>query len=55
MTSISFFYYALLPGAIGYAIVWHAQKGPLNIGTVIAMIIAFVAIYGIAKHGRKSR
>jgi lactate permease len=55
MTSISFFYYALLPGAIGYAIVWHAQKGPLNIGTVIAMIITFIAIYGIAKHGRKSQ
>lgn len=55
MTSISFFYYALLPGAIGYAIVWHAQKGAFNAGSVIAATIGAIAVYTIAKHGRKDR
>jgi lactate permease len=31
----AFCYYALAPGALGYAIVWHAQKGWLNAGTIV--------------------
>jgi len=34
-----FVYYALFTGAIGYAIVWHEDKGWLNVGTVIALAI----------------
>jgi lactate permease len=52
-TSISFFYYALLPGAVGYAIVWHAQKGLFNAGTIVATAIGVLAIYVIAVKGRR--
>jgi lactate permease len=31
----AFCYYALAPGALGYAIVWHAKQGWLNAGTVV--------------------
>jgi lactate permease len=53
-TSVTFFYYALLPGAVGYAVVWHAQKGLLNAGTLIATAIAIGVIYLIARKGRAS-
>ncbi len=36
-TLIVFVYYALFTGALGYAIVWHTDKGWLNIGTFIAL------------------
>lgn len=55
MTAISFLYYALFAGGIGYAIVWNTQKGPINAGTVIITTLCAVGIYIIAKHGRKGR
>ena len=30
-----FLYYALIPGCLGYAIVWSGQKGWLNAGSVL--------------------
>ena len=36
-------YYALLPGAIGYWILWHADKGPVNAGSVLVLAIALGA------------
>ena len=57
MTILPFVYYALLPGSIGYLIVWHPEKGLLNAGTVlIAAIIAF-AVYFVSsqlRHGSPS-
>lgn len=53
MTSISFLYYALLSGSVGYAVVWNAQKGLFNAGTLIAAAIGILAIYLIATKGRK--
>ena len=47
-TSICFFYYALLSGAIGYSIVWYPQKGFFNVGTLIATLILGLAVYLIA-------
>ncbi len=35
----AFLYYALLPGSLGYAIVWYSSKGVVNIGTVTALAI----------------
>jgi lactate permease len=55
MTAIPFFYYALLTGAVGYAVVWHAQKGLLNAGTLIATAIAALAIYLIVTQGSKPK
>jgi lactate permease len=55
MTSISFFYYALLPGAVGYAVVWHSHKGSLNAGTFIATAILALAVYLIAAKGLKPK
>ena len=40
MTLVPFVYYALLPGAVGYAIVWSAAKGPINMGTILVAAIA---------------
>jgi len=57
MTILPFVYYALLPGSIGYLIVWHADKGLLNAGTVlIAAIIAFVVYFVSSqlRHGSPS-
>ena len=34
-TLIPFFFYALLAGSVGYAIVWNSRKGPINAGTVL--------------------
>lgn len=39
-TFFVFAYYALLTGAVGYAIVWTQSKGLLNLGTVIVAAVA---------------
>ncbi len=52
MTLIPFFYYALLPGSLGYLIVWYSQKGLVNTGSVIAMGIAVAAAYIIRRANR---
>jgi lactate permease len=52
MTLLPFVYYALLPGSIGYVIVWWAQKGILNIGTLLVILIAATAAYMIFRYGR---
>ena len=41
-TLVPFVYYALLPGALGYAILWSGTLGPVNAGSVVAAAI-FVA------------
>jgi lactate permease len=35
----AFVYYAVLPGCLGYGIVWQAQKGWLNLGSVLSVAI----------------
>jgi lactate permease len=54
-TLIVFTYYALLPGALGYAVVWTATKGPVNAGSILATAIVLTAICIIAQASRKSR
>jgi len=51
-TLFPFVYYALLPGALGYSIVWYASKGIFNLGTLIAVVIAALAVYVIATRSR---
>lgn len=34
-----FFYYALLSGSLGYAIVWTATAGPVNAGSILFVLI----------------
>jgi lactate permease len=51
-TLLPFCYYALLTGALGYAIVWQAQKGIINAGTVIVTLIALGVAAIIFKFGR---
>ena len=53
-TLFPFVYYALLPGAIGYVIVWYAQKGLFNIGSLIILLIVAAAVYIIATNGRRA-
>ncbi len=53
LTLMPFLYYAFLPGAIGYSVVWYAQRGVVNLGTVLAAAIALVAVVVIVKLGRK--
>jgi lactate permease len=48
----AFVYYALLPGALGYAIVWHSQKGWFNLGSLLAVFIWSFAIGILIKHLR---
>jgi len=51
LTLMPFVYYALLPGALGYFIVWNADKGLLNAGTLIVALIVGLAVYIIARYG----
>lgn len=53
-TFLPFVYYALLTGSIGYSIVWYSQKGIFNLGTFIAVLIAFIAIYIIATNRKRT-
>ncbi len=53
-TLFPFAYYALFTGAIGYSIVWYSQKGILNLGSIIALIIVFAAIYIIATNKKRA-
>lgn len=53
-TLFPFTYYALLAGSIGYSIVWYSQKGLFNIGSVIALAIAFAAVYIIATNKNRA-
>lgn len=52
LTLLPFVYYALLPGALGYFIVWYPQTGPLNAGALLVLLIAATAVYFIVRHGR---
>ncbi|MCM3741838.1 L-lactate permease [Oceanobacillus luteolus] len=52
-TLLPFFYYALLAGSIGYSIIWTAEKGIFNIGSIIAIIIWTIAIYIIATNNKR--
>lgn len=52
-TLIPFTYYALLPAAVGYSILYTSQKGFFNIGTIIAALIWATAIYIIASNKRR--
>ncbi|MBP3041085.1 L-lactate permease [Bacillaceae bacterium Marseille-Q3522] len=53
-TLFPFTYYALLAGAIGYAIVWYGQKGFWNTGTFVAAAIVCAAIYVIATNNKRA-
>ena len=51
LTAVPFFYYALLPGALGYLIVRYAETGIMNIGSVLVVLILATFVYMIARHG----
>ncbi len=53
-TLLPFTYYALTAGALGYAIVWHEEKGWLNAGTVIVALLGLTVVLVIAL-GRQKR
>ncbi len=53
LTLAPFVYYALLPGALGYVIVSYADKGLLNAGSFIVAVIVALAVYVIARYGRR--
>ncbi|MBY0121393.1 L-lactate permease [Bacillus sp. S/N-304-OC-R1] len=53
-TLFPFAYYALLAGSVGYSIVWYSQKGILNIGSFIAVLIAVAAVYIIASNKNRA-
>ena len=51
-TLIPFAYYALLPGALGYSILWSAERGLANAGVFVAVAVWTAAGYLIATHRR---
>ncbi len=55
LTFVPFVYYALLPGALGYLIVWYPETGILNAGSIVALGIAAAAAYLIVRYGRAPR
>lgn len=52
-TLVVFTYYALLPGALGYSILFTAQKGFFNVGTIIVALIWATAAYIIATNNKR--
>jgi lactate permease len=52
MTLLPFVYYALLPGALGYFIVWRADTGLVNAGSILALSIACLTVYWVASQTR---
>tara|TARA_R110002072_G_scaffold284587_1_gene449001 strand:- start:12557 stop:14389 length:1833 start_codon:yes stop_codon:yes gene_type:complete len=45
-----FAYYALIPGCLGYAIVWSGTKGPINAGSILlAAALIFLAVLAITQ------
>ncbi|GAB3798083.1 L-lactate permease [Virgibacillus kimchii] len=52
-TLLPFLYYALLGGSIGYSIMWTAERGIFNIGSILAVIIWTIAIFIIATNNRR--
>lgn len=53
-TFFPFVYYSLLTGALGFSIVWYAQKGLFNLGSIITVLIAIAAIYIIATNNKRA-
>jgi len=53
MTLLPFVYYALLPGSLGYVIVWQAQKGLLNVGALLVALIVTLAVAIVYRYGRE--
>ena len=53
LTLIPFIYYALLPGAVGYFIVWRAETGVFNAGSVLIFTIVATAVWIVARYGRR--
>ena len=52
-TLVVFAFYALFAGALGYAIVWHGEKGFLNAGTVIAAaMLVLIVVIGFRSLGK---
>ncbi len=51
-TLIPFAYYALLPGALGYSILWSGERGLANAGVFVALAVWTAAVYLIATHRR---
>jgi lactate permease len=45
----AFVYYALFAGSVGYAIVWTAERGLVNVGSVLATAIVIGAVAGIVR------
>ncbi len=48
-TALVFLYYAFFPGAIGYSIVWYAEKGVFNLGSCLAAAILLFIILTIRR------
>lgn len=51
-----FFYYALLAGSLGYAVVWHTEKGWLNWGSFLfAFFVISIILSGMVLLARTDR
>lgn len=52
-TFIFFLYYALIPGSVGYSLLYWSSKGPFNLGSIILVVFYAAVIYVVATN--KSR
>ncbi len=48
-TFATFLYYAILPGSLGYAIVWHSAKGWWNFGLITTVALWSAIVIAIVK------
>lgn len=52
-TLLPFAYYTLLAGSLGYAIVWYGEKGLVNIGSALVLLIALTAVWVVASNVKR--
>lgn len=55
LTLLPFTTYVLLAGALGYAIVWYAELGWVNSGTIIVSLIAGTVLWLIAANRSRTQ
>ena len=52
-TFLFFCYYAFIPGAFGYSVLYWGAHGPFNLGTIILVVFYAVIIYMLATNKRR--
>ena len=54
-TFLVFLYYAFIPGAFGYSLLYWQSKGAFNLGTIIMIVFYVALVYVLATNGSRMK